>query len=56
MQLLALSGKRSLALKQYETLSQALERELGVAPEAESQKLYEDIRLSHQNLCAINRY
>jgi predicted ATPase/DNA-binding SARP family transcriptional activator len=44
MQLLALSGGRALALKQYETLCQVLDRELGVEPEPESQKLYEDIR------------
>jgi predicted ATPase len=44
MELLALSGKRALALKQYETLCQVLDRELRIEPGPESQQLYEDIR------------
>jgi WD40 repeat protein/DNA-binding SARP family transcriptional activator len=44
MQLLALSGQRSAALNQYEVMRRVLESELGVAPEAETQALYEQIR------------
>ncbi len=44
IQLLAFSGQRSAALNQYELMRRQLEVELGVAPEAESQALYEQIR------------
>jgi predicted ATPase/DNA-binding SARP family transcriptional activator len=47
MRLLALSGKRALALKQYESLGQVLAQELSIEPEVESQQLYEDIRAGH---------
>lgn len=43
MQVYVQAGKRGLALKQYETLCQTLERELGVEPDAESQTLYKNI-------------
>ncbi len=43
MQLYSLTGKRGLALKQYETLSQTLDRELGIEPDGESQALYKNI-------------
>jgi DNA-binding SARP family transcriptional activator len=42
--LLTLSGQRSAALNQYDVMRRQLEVELGVAPEAESQALYEQIR------------
>jgi len=41
---LARSGQRSAALAQYETCRRALEKELGVAPSAETTALYERIR------------
>jgi DNA-binding SARP family transcriptional activator len=44
MRLLALSGQRSAALKQYETCCQLLADELSVAPAAETTTLYERIR------------
>ena len=47
IQLLALSGQRSAALNQYELMRRQLQAELGVAPEAESQALVEQIR-THQ--------
>lgn len=45
VRLYARGGSRSLALKQFETLRDTLERELGVEPEEESLRLYEEIRL-----------
>jgi predicted ATPase/DNA-binding SARP family transcriptional activator len=44
MRLLALQGQRSAALNQYETCRQALQRELGVEPAAETRALYEQVR------------
>lgn len=44
MRLYASSRRRSLALKQYETLRQTLQRELGVEPEETTRRLYEEIR------------
>jgi DNA-binding SARP family transcriptional activator/predicted ATPase/tetratricopeptide (TPR) repeat protein len=44
MRLLALSGQRSVALAQFETCRHLLQRELGVAPAAETIRLYEQIR------------
>ena len=44
MRVYALAGKRGLALKQYENLRELLDRELGVEPEDESQRLYKDIQ------------
>jgi len=43
MQLYAQTGKRGLALKQYESMRQALKNELGVEPEVESKDLYRQI-------------
>ena len=42
--LLALDGRRSAALAQYEACRQALAQELGVEPTAETRALYEQIR------------
>ncbi len=44
MRTLALSGKRSEALAQFETCRRVLAAELGVAPTAETTALYESIR------------
>ncbi|RMH23253.1 MAG: hypothetical protein D6698_00055, partial [Gammaproteobacteria bacterium] len=44
IRLLALSGQRSAALKQYETCSQILADELGVPPAADTTSLFEQIR------------
>ena len=44
MLLLTLSGQRSAAIAQYETLRQLLDEELGVEPTDESQTLYERIK------------
>ncbi len=44
MRLLALEGQRSAALAQYRACRQALDDELGVAPTAETVRLYEGIR------------
>ncbi|MFQ5858813.1 MAG: BTAD domain-containing putative transcriptional regulator, partial [Anaerolineae bacterium] len=44
MRLLALSGRRSEALAQYETCRQVLAEELGVEPAAETTRLYQQIR------------
>jgi DNA-binding SARP family transcriptional activator len=44
MRSLALSGRRSLALAQYETCSRLLQQELGVEPAQETTALYERIR------------
>jgi len=44
MQLLARRSRRSAALAQYEACCQALAQELGIEPEAETARLYEQIR------------
>ncbi|MBW3537242.1 MAG: transcriptional regulator [Actinobacteria bacterium] len=44
MRLHALAGRRQEALRQYEHLTQLLERELGSEPSAAAQRLYEEIR------------
>ena len=44
MRALALSGRRSEALTQYETCRRALEEEVGVEPEEETTTLYERVR------------
>lgn len=44
MRLLALSGRTAAALAHYETCRHTLERELGLAPEAETQRLHALIR------------
>ncbi len=44
MHLLAHSGQRSAALAQFETCRQALAEELGVEPDPETTRLYEQIR------------
>lgn len=44
MRLLALSGQRAKALAQYETLRKVLREELNVEPEAETERLVEQIR------------
>jgi predicted ATPase/DNA-binding SARP family transcriptional activator/DNA-binding CsgD family transcriptional regulator len=43
MRLYARTGQRYQALRQYERLGQALERELGAEPEEEIRRLYEEI-------------
>ncbi|MBV7338003.1 tetratricopeptide repeat protein [Chloroflexi bacterium TSY] len=43
MRLLALSGERTAALAQYDTLSQMLMDELGVSPSEETDQLYDQI-------------
>jgi predicted ATPase/transcriptional regulator with XRE-family HTH domain len=57
MELLALNGRRSEALKQFEVCKQILRDELGVEPSAETLALYERIRrtahFSHDNIPAI---
>ena len=47
MRLLALSGRRSEALAQYESCRQMLQAELGAEPAAETQRLVEQIREGH---------
>ena len=44
MELLALSGRRSAAIEQYQTCVRMLQRELGVEPSPETIKLFEIIR------------
>jgi len=44
MRTYAAQNRRGLALKQYEICSDTLERELGLQPEPETRKLYEDLR------------
>ena len=44
MRLLALSGQRAAAVRQYETCRQILAHELGIEPSAETTRLYEQIR------------
>ncbi|HUG99663.1 MAG TPA: BTAD domain-containing putative transcriptional regulator [Gammaproteobacteria bacterium] len=44
MQLYAEQGQRSRALQQYRLCAELLQRELGVAPEAKTEHLYETIR------------
>lgn len=44
IQLLALSGRRSAALEQFQTVRQILARELGVEPSPETVELYDKIR------------
>jgi DNA-binding SARP family transcriptional activator len=46
MTLLAKSGQRSAALAQYESCRRILSEELGVEPEAETQALYERLKLA----------
>ncbi len=46
MHLYARAGRRSDALRQYDTLAGLLLEELGVKPEAETRALYESIKLS----------
>jgi hypothetical protein len=57
MELLALNGRRSEALKQFEICKQALSNELGVEPSTETLALYERIRrtahFSRDNIPAI---
>jgi DNA-binding SARP family transcriptional activator len=44
IRLYALAGRRGDALRQYETLVEVLDEELGAEPDPETQKLYEEIR------------
>jgi TolB-like protein/Tfp pilus assembly protein PilF len=44
MELLVKSGRRSDALRQYQRCEEALERELGAEPSAETRALYETVR------------
>ena len=57
MELRALNGRRSEALKQYEICKQTLHDELGVEPSAETLALYERIRrtvhFSRNNIPAV---
>jgi DNA-binding SARP family transcriptional activator len=43
MRLYALAGQRHQALRQYQQLREALQRELGAEPDAASQRLYQEI-------------
>jgi predicted ATPase/DNA-binding SARP family transcriptional activator len=43
MRLYTLTGQRTQALRQYQSLQEALHRELGAEPEAESRQLYQQI-------------
>ena len=47
MRLLVQTGRRHLALRQYQALRAALQRELDVEPDARLQALYQDIQGSH---------
>jgi DNA-binding SARP family transcriptional activator len=47
MRLLVQTGRRHLALRQYQALRAALQRELEVEPDARLQALYQDIQGSH---------
>jgi TolB-like protein len=47
MRLYADMGDRALALKQYQSCFDVLEAELGVKPEAQTQRLYEELRHEH---------
>lgn len=44
MRIYAEQGQTALALKQYQTCREALQRELGVKPEAETDRLYQSIQ------------
>ncbi len=44
MRLYAATGRRKLAMRQYQTLVEALRESLDVAPEPATQKLYQDIK------------
>lgn len=46
MRLYALTRQRSLAIRQYERLREALQRELGIEPDPASQQLFEVIQIS----------
>jgi adenylate cyclase len=46
MRLYAAAGDRSQALRQYQLCRNHLQRELGVKPEAETERLFQDIRTS----------
>lgn len=50
MQVLALDGKRSAALTQYETCKRVLAEELDVEPSTETRELYDKIRLGTLSL------
>src|SRR6185369_3312384 len=43
MRLYARQGRRGAALKQYQVCVGALQRELGIEPEAETKQLYQDL-------------
>lgn len=45
----ATKGQMSLALKQYQACREILQRELGVDPDAETERLYDRIRLTRQS-------
>jgi DNA-binding SARP family transcriptional activator len=47
MRLLVQAGRRHLALRQYQALRAALQRELEAEPNARLQALYQDIRGGH---------
>ena len=47
IRLLAATGQRSAALRQYRACVRALEEELGAEPSAETGALYEEIRARH---------
>jgi DNA-binding SARP family transcriptional activator/predicted ATPase len=53
MRLYAAQGRPGSALKQYELCRGLLQRELGVAPELETQQLAERIRLDHRENCTV---
>lgn len=55
MKLMALDGKRTSAIAQYETCRRVLQEELGIAPEPETVALYDRIRSGDTGSEAANR-
>ena len=54
MRLLSLQGQRAAALAQFETCRQRLAQELGVEPESETTRQYEEIRAGHVTAVAAS--
>ena len=54
MRLLSLQGQRAAALAQFETCRQRLAQELGVEPESETTRQYEEIRAGHVTVAAAS--
>jgi DNA-binding SARP family transcriptional activator/predicted ATPase len=55
MRLLAISGQRGAALKQYDICRQMLDTELGVTPSRETTELFEQIRDGRLNVVAVRK-